>query len=136
MCSTALQLSCLQAPLLYKASSPDVGPLGLGNHCGACTLCSLGRNSTVVLPSYLCVAYPRIWVLTTLRLSPSYPSYCVLYIYLWKTFSASLQVAIINICFINSCNFSVSMRGGELRFFLLHNFGHSVQINYVHTVYK
>ena len=43
---------------------------------------------------------------------------------LWKIFSDSLQVVLIDSCSENRCNFGVSVGGGEFTVFLLHYLGH------------
>ena len=47
-----------------------------------------------------------------------------LYLQLYKIFSTSLLISLINSCSVNSCNFGVPMEGGELRVFLFHHLGH------------
>ena len=92
--------------------------------CGACTPHTLGRTSAVVtIFSFV----GHLWVLTILSLRPSYLSYCGSFFIslVWKTFSASLQVVLIDSCSINSCNLGVPMGGGKLRVFLLCHLGHS-----------
>lgn len=48
-----------------------------------------------------------------------------LYLRLWKAFSASLQVVLINSCSVNNCDFGVPVGRGELRVFLFCLLGHS-----------
>ena len=101
--------------------------------CGACTPHTLGRTSAVVtIFSFV----GHLWVLTILSLRPSYLSYCGSFFIslVWKTFSASLQVVLIDSCSINSCNLGVPMGGGKLRVFLLCHLGHSfVSVSWVYT---
>ena len=71
---------------------------------GAQALCSLGRTSTTVIFLLFCACWPR--GMGADRTTSILPTYFVvvssLYHYLWKTFSASLQVVLINSCQFNS----------------------------------
>lgn len=79
--SYSLWFSWTQIPLFFKARCceahlPGAGPKGWEAWCGAQTPCSLGRNSTLWYPSHLCVAMLGVWILTRLRICPSYLSQC------------------------------------------------------------
>ena len=67
---------------------------------GAQPLCSLGRTSTVVIFLLFVACWPRgMGPDHTISILPTYfVVVSSLYHYLWKTFSASLQVVLINSC--------------------------------------
>lgn len=56
-------------------------------------------------------------------MSASTTHFTFLYIFTCRR-SSSLQVVLINNCFVNNCNFGLPMGGGELRVFPLCHLGH------------
>ena len=83
---------------------------------GAQPLCSLGRTSIVVIFLLFVACWPRgMGPDHTISILPTYfVVVSSLYHYLWKTFSASLQVVLINSCSVNSIQFSCSVMSSSL----------------------
>ena len=83
---------------------------------GAQPLCSLGRTSIVVIFLLFVACWPRgMGPDHTISILPTYfVVVSSLYHYLWKTFSACLQVVLINSCSVNSIQFSCSVMSSSL----------------------
>lgn len=90
---------------ILGASLPGIGPLGWNAQCGTQILHSLGKTSTIVIilpfyesPTQLC----GFW-LYHISASPTYP------VLMLEIFSASLQIAPIDGCSVNSYNCDMSV---------------------------
>ena len=80
-----------------------------GVWCGAQTPNSLMRTSTTVIILSVLGRLLRGINPDLLCLCPTCPSHCgpSFYLWLWKIFSASLQIILIESCSVNNCNFAV-----------------------------
>ena len=124
---------------LQSSSSPEISPAGFqsqtfwgfifpvqdpqagGPSVELRPLAPWGEPLWLWYSSCLWFADPGVWVLDIPYLCPSYLS--SLCSWLWKIFSASLQVVLMDSCSVSSYNFGVPMGRAEFRVFLLCHLG-------------
>ena len=127
---TALWLSCMQAWLAFKGLifllnplPPKTGEINVELRL----LAPWGEPLQLWLSCHLRVTYPGYWSWLYHVFAPL--TYLIvilsLYLELWKVFSVSLQVILIDSFSVNSCNFGVLVGGSELRVFLLFHLDHA-----------